>query len=102
MWWAVDLLASEYGWAKTEILENVYIDELFFLMQKINIRKVGDYKMQLAIIQNPHVKNHTQLWKVLEQQEKELKHQPVKEEFDPKEFNRLKSALSNNPKFIVK
>jgi hypothetical protein len=74
------------------------LDDLFFLVQKINDRKLIDYKMQLAIIQNPHVKDPKHLWRVLESK----KEQKQNDEFDPAGFALLKSALSKNPRIIVK
>ena len=56
--------------------------------------------MQLAIVQNPHVKDPKQLWTALR------KHDPQrgqeKQEFDAAGFERLKAALSQNPRFVVK
>lgn len=100
LWWAVDLLASEYGWAKREILEHVYLDELYAMVPKINRRKLADYKMEMAIVQNPHVKNPKELWAMLDQQEKQF--EPQDDKFDPAGFDRFKNALRKNPKFNVK
>jgi hypothetical protein len=69
LYWAIDLLASAYGWAKKDILENVYLDELFIFTRLINQRKISEYKMQLAIVTNPHIKNPGRLWAVLDAQE---------------------------------
>lgn len=60
---------------------------------------MSDYKMQLAIIQNPHTKNPRQLWKEIERQ---LKEKEPNEEFDSVGFERLKDQLSQSPRFIVK
>ncbi len=103
LWWAVDLLASEYGWSKREILEDVYVDELVDLVVWINRRKLQETKMQMSIIQNPHVKDPSQLWKNIEAQERALSSVPDKmPEFDEAGFELLKTQLSNNPNFIVK
>lgn len=93
-------MASEYGWSKQDILYDVYFDELAELVKKINKRKVNEYKMQLAIAHNPHVKNYKELWRILERQDDEQ--HKKSEEFDPVGFEQLKSVLSNNPRIIVK
>lgn len=100
--WAIDLLASEYGWPKHDILNEVYLDELFFLTRYINRRHITDYRMQLAIAQNPHVKNPKELWTILEQQEREITGKHQENDFDAVGFELLKNELRNNNKFIVK
>lgn len=106
MWWAVDLLASEYGWSKNDILYGVYLDELTELIPKIERRKNAAYKMQLAIVQNPHVKNQKELWSILNTQEKQIerKEKPKEEEpkFDAVGFEMLKSKMRQNPRILVK
>jgi len=96
------LLASEYGWPIDDILTKVYLDDLFFLTRYINKRHIVDYRMALAIAQNPHVKNPKELWKILEQQERELSGSDRREEFDAVGFELLKSQLRRNDRFIVK
>jgi len=91
------LLGSEYGWAFTEILERVYFDDLFYLMKEINKRKLREYKMQAALIQNPHTKDPKELWRIFEAEEG-IKN----EEFDAVGFERLKNKLRSSSKFIVK
>jgi hypothetical protein len=66
---AIDTLASEYGWGKEAILESVYPDELFYLTKEIKKRRVGHYRMLLAIAQNPYSKNPRELAKQLEPEE---------------------------------
>lgn len=98
----MDLLASEYGWAKREILNEVYIDELVDLIKWINRRKLQDIKLQMSIIQNPHVKDPKILWKTIEEQERLLGNSPKVEEFDTTGFENLKTLMSRNPRIIVK
>ncbi len=100
LYWAVALLASEYGWALYDIYYGVYLDELIFLVQKINHRKLIEYRMQLAIVQNPHVKDPKHLWDILTSQDKDFVTEP--KEFDPVGFELLKSQLRGNPRFVVK
>lgn len=70
------------------------------MSERINQRRNSDWQMQLAIVQNPHVKDPKQLWTALR------KHDPQrgqeKQEFDAAGFERLKAALSQNPRFVVK
>lgn len=95
-------MANEYGWAKNDILENVYLDELFVFTRLINRRKVQDYKMQLAIAQNPHIKNPKDLWRILEQQENEIEGKSYLDtEFDSVGFEAFKQTLQRNSKNIV-
>lgn len=84
-------------------MNDVYLDELFLLTKEINKRKLRDYSIQLTLIQNPHTKDPKELFsqinKLLAEQEEK---KPADEEFDSAGFERLKSALSENPKFLVK
>ncbi len=74
--------------------------ELVPIIQKINKRKVDEYKMQIAIVQNPHVKNPGELWKKIEAM------RPVEEKksdkLDVVGFENFKRTLASNPRFIVK
>ncbi len=92
------MLASEYGWAKRDILEDTYLDELFMLIKEINKRKLVDWKMQLAIVQNPYTKKPKELWDTLKSQEEREENV----EFDQIGLGRLKEQLSQNPRFVVK
>lgn len=93
-------MASEYGWSKHDIFYDVYFDELYYLTQKIEKRKLAEYKMQLAIAQNPHVKDPKELWRILNSQTTESYERP--HELDNASFEILKSKLSSNPRFVVK
>lgn len=98
LWWAVDLLASEYGWAKDAITQGVYLDELYFLIDQINKRKISEYKMQLAIAQNPHVKDPKALWEILNRQTRKL----PSSKLDVSGMELLKSKLRQSPSIDVK
>lgn len=52
---AIDLLASEYGWTKTYILESVYPDELIYFGEQISRRVIDQTLMDLRIASNPHI-----------------------------------------------
>lgn len=45
----MDVLASEYGWAKHEILEQTYLDEAWEYMKLIRRRKVSDMQMWIRV-----------------------------------------------------
>jgi hypothetical protein len=81
-------------------LEEIYPEELGIIFARIKERRYDNYLMLLAISTNPHLKQGDQkpLWKSLQINSREDK----SEDFDIHGFNRLKDALSNNPKFIVK
>ena len=93
-------MASEYGWSKREILEDVYLDELFLMSQEINKRKLSEYKMQLAISTNPHLNTKDQkgLWRLLEVGDKGT----TTAEFDHAGFETLKAVMSGSDKIKVK
>lgn len=101
MFWAIDLLASQYGWSKKSILEDTYLDELFYLQKKIQQRQVREHKMQLAIAQNSHVKDPKTLWKMLDDQDRELGGLRD-EKLDKEGFARLKEQLSTSKAIKVK
>lgn len=101
MFWAVDILAHEYGWSKNEILNNVYLDELFELVKKINKRKLSEYQIQLAIVQNPFVKNPKELWETIKREATnyDTETEPV---YDKTGLELLKMKLSNGSKIVIK
>lgn len=102
MWWAVDLLANSYGWSKREILEDIYLDELYYLSKLINKRRLTEYKMQLAIVTNPHIKDPKTLWRLLEDQERELDGSKYMDaEFDAVGFENFKQALQASGSSMV-
>lgn len=57
--------------------------------------------MQLAIVQNPHIKNPKDLWRNLDHQERQLKGVRT-DEMDVVGMEMLKQQLSQNPRFKVK
>lgn len=61
-------------------------------------RQLSDLRMQLAITQNPHVKEPELLWKTLEYMDKE----PVDEKLDKDGLMRLKELMSGGKAFLVK
>ena len=99
MYWAIDLLASEYGWSKKSILEDVYIDELVKLSEKIKKRKNSEYKMQLVIVSNPYSKDPKKLMDMLDDKpNSELRD----EKLDRESFIRLREQLSRSQSIKVK
>lgn len=67
-------------------------------MQHIGRRKKGEYQTLLAIVQNPHADDPSQLWEAFkdpEEPENQL-------ELDKKGFEFLKQKMSDNPRMIVK
>jgi len=92
-------LASEYGWAKNEIENHVYFDELVYLVEKINRRKLREYKMQLAISQNAWVENPKELWRILESETSE---ESIDEKLDKAGFEAFKQKLSTSKNISVK
>lgn len=91
-------MASEYGWSKLDILENVYLDELLYLSKEANKRHIREWKMQLAITQNPYSKKPRELWDIISAQDKDH----VDEKLDKSGLNILRQKLTSNPRFIFK
>ncbi|UNC92707.1 hypothetical protein [Candidatus Contubernalis alkaliaceticus] len=48
-------MASEYGWTKDYILYEIYIDEVFFILENIKKRKNQEFLMQIQINSFPHM-----------------------------------------------
>jgi hypothetical protein len=95
-------LAHEYGWAKRDILEQVYLDELFIFARIINRRKISEYKMQLAIATNPNTKDPKALWEMLDNQEKQNEGKDyINAEFDAAGFEAFKNKLKGQGSGIV-
>lgn len=93
-------MASSYGWAKKDIDENLYFDELYELVLQINKRKVSDWKMQLAITQNPHVKNPKELWEILNSHDRLTN--PADDKLDKAGMALLKDKLRSSKRIMVK
>lgn len=69
------------------------------MIQEIKKRKVAEYKIQLAIVENPHKKKPEDLWNLFENMDADM---PRAEKFDEAGFNKLKSLLSKGGGFTVK
>lgn len=91
----IDVLASNYHWAKREILDDVYLDEAIEYLDMIKRRKVQEDLMQLAIISNPHTKEPKALHKFLADELKNLERRGMIE-VTPEQgaFTKLKSILN--------
>lgn len=100
------MLASEYGWAKRQILEDVYFDELFDLKKSIESRQTAEYRIQASIIQSVGWENPAEIFDIFGGKATKP-HDGKKEywevtEFNPIEMDKLRVAMSDNPRFIVK
>lgn len=97
-------MASNYGWAKKDILETVYIEELFIFVRLIKQRQINEYKMQLAIATNPQTKHPKKLWDALDLMERQNEGKDYLDaEFDQAAFDRFKQTVQRNSTgFIVK
>jgi len=57
---------------------------------------------QLAIVQNPHVNDPKQIWRIIDYREKEMEGKSyLDEEFDQVAFNAFKTTVSNHTKWIA-
>lgn len=93
------MLGSEYGWAKDEVLNNTYLDELYYLAERINQRKADDYKMRLAIAQNPFNKEPNRLWELLNSFATPTLRD---DKFDEAGFELMKAKMRSGRGFLVK
>jgi hypothetical protein len=81
------------------------LDEFLTLQEIIQQRKISEYKMQLAIVQNPHVKEPNKLVDSLTNAEKQYSiNQPeyMTAEFNQNEFNAFKAMMASTGKFDVR
>lgn len=53
------MFASEYGWTKTFILEEVYPDDAFHLDKRIAKRRINDVLMQLNVSMAPRAETRS-------------------------------------------
>lgn len=93
------MLASQYGWSKQEIDSHVYFDELIYFSDQIKKRQVDEWKMQLAISSNPHVKNPKELWDVLNAVDRFDNDDGI---MDKAGMQLLKDRMRQNPRIVVK
>lgn len=54
-------MASEYGWSKRQILEEVFFDEIEFYVSRIRKTQVSDRLMDTAIANNTRSKDPNKL-----------------------------------------
>lgn len=69
-------------------------------MTEVKKRRLTEYKMQLAIVQNPHLdpKDQKLLWEELNRDDQ----MPKSEVFDEQGFAKLKEVMSQGKAFIIK
>lgn len=94
-------MAHEYGGGPRAILDGVYLDELFFMVKKINRRRAVEYLTQARIVSFPHMDKAGR--EAFIREIKEMaggSHKPKK--LDETGFAALKFAMSQNPRIIVK
>lgn len=84
-------MASNYGWSKKDILEQIYPDEAVKLAKLIQERQSQNYLALLAIAHNPHSKNPKKLWRILE---KGMIDKKLDNQLDIKGLERLKKKLN--------
>lgn len=87
-------MASEYGWAKRDIYENVYLDEAHTYLRLIRQRRNENYKTLLAITQSPHTKEPNKIWGIFDENEE-------KEQSPAEGVARLKAAMRSNPRIKI-
>lgn len=94
------MLASEYGWTSEYIRRHVYPEEIPVYSSSIMRRRIQNYKMELAIIQNPYVKNPKDLWHELEAIESQFEEpEYINSTLDKDSFALIKMKLKRS-KFV--
>lgn len=95
----MDLIASEYGWRKDDILCNVYPDEYLLIAKRIYQRQTDDLLIKLRIASNPHLESkHAQEFvDMLMKQRNDLYDlDDIEPELDKEAFMELKRELQKN------
>ncbi|GEK57126.1 hypothetical protein CHL76_02225 [Marinococcus halophilus] len=59
-------MASNYGWSKSEVLNELYPDEINFYVTRVQRDRTNERITELAITQNPHTKDPSKLQKQFE------------------------------------
>jgi hypothetical protein len=97
----VHLLAYHYHWSKTEILENVYPDEIEDFRKNIVQSLVTNWRMQAFIAHNPHANDSKMLFNELDRMERGTTgHDYIDAKLDKEGFKSLKEILAKNSKLI--
>lgn len=78
----------------------MYPDELLEYDKLIEARRLADWKMKLAIAQNPHAEDPKKLWEALNRQEDDDNY--LEAELDKEAMAAFKEQLSGNSRIIVK
>lgn len=68
----IHLLASEYGWSKRQILEDVYYDEVQFYIKRIRTNQITERLTETAIANNSRAKDPNKLVKSFQKSLQEL------------------------------
>ena len=99
----VHILASEYGWSKRQILEEVYYDEIEFYVKRIRKEQIQSRLTDTAIANNNRAKDPNKIIKSFQKklQELEGKDYLAKERMTKQDENNLKElarVMSTNAK----
>ena len=92
-------MASEYGWAKDDILDKCYLDEAWGYMRLMKRRKLSHYKMLLAI---QHAEKPKEIFDMLDAESKTVKSEVEDDKLDKAAFEAFANKMRGNPKMIVK
>lgn len=95
IWSLVDMLASEYHWSRADILERTSLDEVLRLQEKIEHRKLSEYKMLTMIY-------HSDPEEMLKQFDAALSDPSQNKTLDKSGFENLKNIMAMGHKFVVK
>lgn len=86
-------MAKNYGWSKSQVLDELYPDEVDFYASRIRKDSTNDRMTDLAIAQNPHVKDPNKLMKEFQKQMQDVegKSHLSKEKMTKEDENKLKA-----------
>ena len=78
----------------------MYFDEAYRYLQIIKQRKNTDYKVQLAIAQNPHSQKPQDLWDILNKEDTITTKE--NDTLDTQGMELLKMKMRENPRIMIK
>lgn len=92
------MLASEYGWSKNHILNDVYPTDLFWLVPAMSLRQIDNVIMDVRVATNPHLEQDNARLLLDELLAKRRMYAPEEQqdrEFDKSKLDELKQILKS-------
>lgn len=96
------MLAHQYGWTLSYIMEKVYPEDFFLLSRQIKMRNVDEFLMQARIVANPHAEKETAqefIDDLMEQRDWFRGNPSTRDKLDRVGLNAFKQQVRQNSKF---